>query len=70
AAEMIEARGDDESLPFGDLSQAFQTLLSVAADLRPAPDDGLTAATDLARHRIDTLLRLLAAEQTDQSVPA
>ncbi|MGY3581553.1 hypothetical protein ACVIGB_000375 [Bradyrhizobium sp. USDA 4341] len=69
AAELIESRYDDETLPFGDLSQALQAIFSVAADLRPAPDDGLTAATAMARHRIDTLLRLLSAEQANQLAP-
>jgi hypothetical protein len=67
AAELIEARGDDDSLPFGELAQALHTLIGVAAGLRPAPDDLLSEATDMARHRIDTLLRLLAAEQANHS---
>lgn len=69
AAELIETRADDETLELTALTSAMHVALSVAQDLRPAPDDQLMASTEMAGHRLNELLRLVAARHSQPGLP-
>lgn len=69
SAELIEARFDDDTLELAELGQALTAALSVASELRPAPDDPLSKATAFARHRLSALLDALA-KNAGQELPS
>lgn len=69
AAELIDARFDDDTLELAELGQALTAVLAVASELRPAPDDPLSKATEMGRHRLSGLLAALAKAAAREPEP-